>query len=189
MVYAFVVVDMDCKNCIYGKEDYERRMYMYDTYVKEHGIPNEVFGTMTRKDMEENALEFMWCEKTGGKVYVFGRCSLAEKKCPDSHNKDKEKDMLILTATDYQKKAMRKKRKADAMHKLRVKRISKAGGYYLPCNKEREYDSENPVYYNKFRSWNKDSLKKVTNSRIRNHVFDFQKGSAYKKVHDRWNYD
>ena len=50
---------MDCKNCIYGKEDYERRMCMYDTYVKEHGIPNEVFGTMTRKDMEENALEFM----------------------------------------------------------------------------------------------------------------------------------
>lgn len=33
------------------------------------------------------------------------------------------------------------------------------------------------------------TLKKVTNSRVRNYAFDFQKGSAYKKVHDRWNYD
>lgn len=189
MVYAFMVVDMDCKNCIYGKEDYERRMCMYDTYVKKHGIPNEVFGTMTRKDMEENALEFMWCEKTGGKVYIFGTCSLATKECTESHNKDKEKDMLTLTATDYQKKAMRKRRRANAIHKLRMKRCSKAGGNYLPCNKTREYDAENPVYYEKFSGWNRGPLKKVTNSRIRNHVFDFQKGSAYKKVHDRWNYD
>ena len=189
MVYAFMVVDMDCKHCIYGKEDFERRMRMYDTYVKEHGIPNEVFGTMTREDMEKNALEFMWCEKTGGKVYVFGTCSLAAKECTESHNKDKEKDMPNLTATDYQKKAMRKRRRANAIYKLRIKRRSEAGGYYLPCNKMREYDAETPVYYEKFTGWNKKTLKKVTNSRIRNHVFDFQKGSAYKKVHDRWNYD
>lgn len=26
MVYAFMVVDMDCKHCIYEKEDFERRM-------------------------------------------------------------------------------------------------------------------------------------------------------------------
>lgn len=180
---------MDCKNCIYGKEDYERRMYIYDAYVKEHGIPNEVFGTMTREDMEKNALEFIWCEKTGGKVFVFGRCSLADKECTDFHNKDKEKDMLTLTATDYQKKDMRKKRKADAIHKLRIKRISKSGGYYLPCNKERDYTRKDPVYYERYYSYPKDTLKKVTNSKTRKRNLDLQNGSAYKKLHDKIYYD
>lgn len=188
MVYAFMVVDMDCKNCIYGKDDFERRMACYDSYVTKYGIPNDVYGNMTREDAEKEALKFMWCEKTGGKVYIFGKCSLADNDT-STHNKERKNIMPDLTATDYQKKDMRKRRRANAIHKFRMKRCSKAGGNYLPCNKMREYDAENPVYYEKFSGWNRGSLKKVTNSKIMNHAFDFQKGSAYKKVHDRWNYD
>ena len=179
---------MDCKTCVYGKDDFERRMACYDSYAEKYGIPNKIYGNMTREDAEKEALEFMWCEKTGGKVYIFGKCSLAVKDTP-MEDKEGENTMPNLTATDYQKKAMRKRRRANAIYKLRIKRRSEAGGYYLPCNKMREYDAETPVYYEKFTGWNKETLKKVTNSRIRNHEFGFQKGSAYKKVHDRWNYD
>lgn len=48
MVYAFMVVNMDCRECIYGKDDFERRMACYDNYVAKYGIPNEIYGNMTR---------------------------------------------------------------------------------------------------------------------------------------------
>lgn len=183
-----VVDKMDCKTCAYGKEDFERRISWYDYYAKKYGIPNEVYGNMTREDAENEALKFIWCEKMGGKIYTFGKCSLAAK---DTVIEDKEgkNTMPNLTATDYQKKSMRKRRKANAIYKLRIKRCSEVGGYYLPCNKRREYDTETTVYYEKYSSRDKETLKKVTNSRVRNHEYGFKKGSAYKKVHDRWNYD
>lgn len=70
MVYAFMVVNMDCRECIYGKDDFERRMACYDSYVTKYGIPNDVYGNMTREDAEKEALNFMWCEKQEVK-YIF----------------------------------------------------------------------------------------------------------------------
>lgn len=57
-----MVVNMDCRECIYGKDDFERRMACYDNYVAKYGIPNEIYGNMTREDAEKEALQFMWCE-------------------------------------------------------------------------------------------------------------------------------
>lgn len=107
MVYAFMVVNMDCRECIYGKDDFERRMACYDNYVAKYGIPNEIYGNMTREDAEKEALQFMWCEKTGGKVYIFGKCSLTDKDT-STHNKEGDNLMPDLTATDYQKKSYEK---------------------------------------------------------------------------------
>ena len=37
-------------------------MACYDNYVAKYGIPNEIYGNMTREDAEKEALQFMWCE-------------------------------------------------------------------------------------------------------------------------------
>ena len=42
---------MDCRECIYGKDDFERRMACYDNYVAKYGIPNEIYDKVTKDDI------------------------------------------------------------------------------------------------------------------------------------------
>ncbi|RHS68290.1 hypothetical protein DW954_02840 [Clostridium sp. AM45-5] len=48
---------------------------MYDAIVAEQGIPNDVYGDMSRDMAIEQAEEYCWCDKVGGKVIWAGHCS------------------------------------------------------------------------------------------------------------------
>ena len=84
--------------CPYGKEDFKRRMEWYSKIVEEYGIPNDVYHYMTFDDATNEAQEFLWCDKVGGKVFWAGRCSDAIEKevitCTYSKKKRRSKTRL-----------------------------------------------------------------------------------------------
>ena len=66
--YKIIGDNMQCSECPYGEYDYTRRVNIYDAIVAEQGIPNDVYGDMSRDEAIEQAEEYCWCDKVGGKV-------------------------------------------------------------------------------------------------------------------------
>lgn len=175
---------MGCRNCPYGKEDFERRMAWYNKIVEEEGIPNDIYGYETYEDAVEDAEQFLWCDKVGGKVYCFGYCEDAYSDIPKHENRSKRK--------------RRNKRERDLNHKNHIKFLAQTYPGYpppaMPVNKNGFWNFDDPVgtiYYKKiYRGNHKGNrytyFKKHSNRCVRRYKEELHKGGSYKKVFDYW---
>ena len=108
-----MIDNLKCRDCPYGKEDFERRLYNYNKTIKEHGIPNDIYGYLQHEDAPDEFERFLWCDKVGGKVYCFGRCSdyyiksdiSKTKKTSKQKKRNKENEIrnIRIILKDYQK--------------------------------------------------------------------------------------
>lgn len=155
-----------CNNCPCGKADYDRRMLS-------HG--------------KEDAEDFHWCEKTGGKVYIFGRCEDAYSEEPLPVNPSKKK--------------RRNKRERDSAYKAHLKRLHETcNGYPSPVWYKTKgwvpgygYVELSTPYYKRIyrgggnkRGTPSDFFKKFSNRQVRRYNGELHNGGAYKKVFDYW---
>lgn len=74
------MIRMSCRNCPYGKADFERKMQHYQKIVQEQGIPNNLYLYLEPKDAADEFEKSIWCDKVDGKVCVVGCCEDANKK-------------------------------------------------------------------------------------------------------------
>ena len=109
---------MDCRDCPYGKEDFERRMYWYNKTIQERGIPNDIYYNLQPEDAAEEFEQFLWCDKVGGKVYCFGHCT------------DFYEDIDVVNSQNSSKKKRKNKRERDQKYKEYLKRLDKISRGY-----------------------------------------------------------
>lgn len=117
---------MRCSECPYGEYDCTRRVNMYDAIVAEQGIPNDVYGDMSRDTAIEQAEEYCWCDKVGGKVIWAGYCS-------EMH----ELDPVVKSSGSRRRK--HDKRERHIRHQRHLKWLAEnCSGYPIPVTLEDE---------------------------------------------------
>ena len=176
---------MECRNCPYGKEDFDRRIAWYNKIVEERGIPNDIYGYETYEDAAKDAEQFLWCDKVGGKVYCFGRCTDAYSDIPKHENCSKKK--------------RRNKRERYLKHKNRLKFLAENCNYYpSPVIYTDEIwvkgygyiENPKPYYKRLYRDNHKGGrykyYKKYANRCVRRCKGEIHSGGAYKKIFDYW---
>lgn len=176
---------MECRNCPYGKEDFDRRMAWYNKIVEERGIPNDIYGYETYEDAVKDAEQFLWCDKVGGKVYCFGHCTDAYSDVPKHENHSKRK--------------RRNKRERDLKHKNHLKYLYKHCNFYpSPVTYTDEVwvkgygyvENPKPYYKRLYRGNHKHNrykyYKKYANRCVRRYKGELHSGGSYKKVFDYW---
>ena len=86
------VVDiMYCRECPYGKEDFEKMMSWYEITATEKGMPNDIYHDLKPEDAADEFEKFLWCDKVGGKTFRVGRCEDAYIQSEISQNYSKQK--------------------------------------------------------------------------------------------------
>lgn len=176
---------MNCRNCTYGKEDFERRMYWYQKTVDEKGIPNDIYHYLKPEDAADEFEQFIWCDKVGGKVYCFGRCT-------DFYENN---DKIHINRS---KKKRRNNRERDLKHKKHIKHLAQTYSYYpppaIPIDEDGYWNFDDPVgtvYYKKIYRGNHRGnrykfYKKYANRVVRRYKEEISNGCAYKKCFDYW---
>lgn len=186
---------MECRNCPYAKDEFDRRMNWYQEYSEKNGIPNDIYGYLTYDDAAEFEEEFCWCEKTGGKVYWYGQCS-------DAYSNE-------IKHKKRSNRKKRSKRERDLKHKNHLKYLAentsghpspaypvdKNGNYYIsdpewliwfPDDAEQEF----AYYKRRYRSSGKRSSsnyhKKMSNRKIRRYKGEISNGWNCHKLYDYW---
>ena len=141
---------LNCRNCPYGTEDFERRMNWYEKIVSEQGIPNDIYGSLESDDAADEFEQFLWCDKVGGKVYCFGHCE------------DAYSDTDILDETIHSKQKHRNKRERDRNYKRHLKTLADNIPYYP--EPAMLVETESKAYYKRlYRGKRFKYLKKVSN--------------------------
>lgn len=172
---------MECKNCPYGKEDYERRMSNYEDTIKEEGIPNDIYHYLKPEDASNEFEQFIWCDKVGGKVYCFGHCE-------DAYSKEKEEKRVSKA-----KKTIRRKR--EIKYKQHLKRLAEINtGYPAPVYYKDEIwergkgivKNPKPYYKRVYRGQRSKFFKKLSNKRVRRYKEAINNGNNYRKIYDFW---
>lgn len=176
---------MECKNCSYGKEDFNRRIALYNKIIEEQGIPNDIYDYRTYEDAVKDAEQFLWCDKVGGKVYCFGHCIDAYSAMPTHKNHSKIK--------------RKNKRERDLKYKNHLKHLYKCCNSYPPpviymdeiWIKGYGYIENLKPYYKRLYRGNHKSnrykyYKKYANHCVRKYKEELHKGNSYKKVFDYW---
>lgn len=173
---------LKCRNCPYGKEDFERRMCWYEKIMKERGIPNNIY-----KHLQPE--QFLWCDKVGGKVYWDYRCEDAYPKPVKQKNHSKQKK--------------RNKRERDLKHKNHLKFLAEnvSGSPviymdYIWIKGQGYVENPKPYYKRLYRGSNHRGTnrykyyKKYANRCVRRYKGEIHKGSMFKKVFDyAWSVD
>lgn len=172
---------MECRDCPYGKVDFDRRMAWYNKIVEERGIPNDIYGHETYEDAVKDAEQFLWCDKVGGKVYCFGHCTDAYS------DTSKHKS--------YSPKKKRDKRERDLKYKNRLKSLVEKTSNNLPSaiyvNEKRikvyEYTKYSKPYYKRiYRRKRSKYLKRQSNKAIRRYNGELHNGWMCHKLFDFW---
>ena len=172
---------MRCRDCPYGKYDFESRMNRY-TYFYESGGNTKLLHGLTPEEVSDEIEEFIWCEKVGGKVYWAGHCS-------DSSDLNKK-----LTK-DHKKKSIHKYERY-LKHKQKLKRLYEMSNSMYPCPviytdeiwiKGRGYvENPKPYYKRWYRGKRSKYLKRLSNKRIRRYKNELYKGNQCHKLFDFW---
>ena len=174
---------MQCRNCPYGIEDFERRMYWYNKTIQECGIPNYIYHNLKPKDVADEFEQFLWCDKIGGKVYCFGHCEDAFD-IPD-----------VINQRNSSKKKRINKRERDLKHKEHLKRLNKISKgypspvYYTDKIYVRGYgyiENPKPYYKRLYRGKRSKYLKKQSNRKIRRYKGKLHNGWQCHKLYDFW---
>ena len=176
---------MECRNCPYAKEEFDRRIRRYQEYVDKNGIPNDIYGDWTLKDAMEFEEPYCWCEKTGGKIWWYGQCSDAYLDIPKYENRSKRK--------------RRNKRERDLKHKNHLKYLHQHCNFYpspVTYTDEiwvkgcRYVENPKPYYKRLYRGNHKSNryswYKKYANRCVRRYKGELHSGGSYKKVFDYW---
>lgn len=172
---------MDCRNCSYCKEDFERRMNWYEETVEEQGVPNNTFDYLEPENAEEEFEQFLWCEKVGGKVYCFGHCEDAYSDVPE----DEE--------TPRRNKINKRERHLRKERKLR-KIVENSYGYpqsamYIDKVYVKGYgyvENPKPYYKRLYRGKSSSYHKKMSNKAIRRYKGELSNGQMCHKLYDFW---
>lgn len=147
---------MNCATCPYGKDNFERRM-SYD--------PNNTN---------------CWCDKVGGKTYLWGYCG-------DAYSN-------ILQRKSSSKKRRSTKRERAEKYKSHLKYLSKISNYPKPAYyideikiKRYQYvENPKPYYKRQYRDKYSPYLKKISNRKIRYYTGDLSNGQHCHKLFDFW---
>ena len=178
-----MIDNLKCRDCPYGKEDFERRLYNYNKTIKEHGIPNDIYRYLQPEDAPDEFERFLWCDKVGGKVYCFGHCTDFYKNIDASKQKNSSN------------KKRRNKRERDKKHKEHLKRLEKISRdypspvYHTDEIYVRGYGYiENPKLYYKrlYRGKRSKYLKKQSHKKIRRYTGELHNGWQCHKLYDFW---
>ena len=183
---------MNCKDCPYIKDEFDRRIQWYEEYVIEHGIPNDIYGYATLEDMKEWIQNHSWCEKTGGKVWWYGQCSDAHSSIVMSNKVNKKRNNVNFIKHNSK---MSKKRERDWKHRNHAKKISEnstgwpCGYYYKDEIYVRGYGyvkNPKPYYKRIYRGQRSKWIKKMCNRSVRRYKGKIPNGGSYKKIDEFW---
>ena len=172
---------MECRNCPYVKEEFDIRIRHYQEYVDKNGIPNDIYGYETLKDVMEYEEDYCWCDKTGGKVWWYGQCSDAYSNIQKHKNRSKKKK--------------RNKRERDLKYKNRLKYLAEnTSGYPTPAIYTDEIwirghgyvKNPKPYYKRLYRGRRSKYLKRLSNKKIRRYKGELHKGYHCHKLFDFW---
>lgn len=173
---------MRCRDCPYGIEDYERRMNWYDRIVSERGIPNDIYHSLSPDEAVNEFEKFCWCDKVGGKTYIFGKCS--------EYGDD------ITPHTIHRSKKRRNKYERNQKYKDKLKRLYEINGgyYYSPVyHMDSKWidgyglvDLPKSYYKRVYRGRNSKYLKRQSNKAIRRYQGELHKGNMAHKLYDYW---
>ena len=173
---------MECRNCPYGKEDFDKRMAWYIKIVEERGIPNDIYGYETYEDAIKDAEQSLWCDKVGGKICHFGYCT-------DTTYFD------IPKRKNHSKKKKRSKKERNLKYKNHLKYLAEnISGYPSPayCVDEiwvKGYgyiENPKPYYKRLYRSKRSKYLKRQSNKRIRKYKGALSNGWICHRLYDFW---
>lgn len=187
---------MSCRDCPYVKEEFDRRVNWYLDEYEQNGSPNDIYGDCTLDDIKKFEIESCWCDKTGGKLNMYGQCGDAED--------------VVVPMFSRRKRARRTKRERDQKHKAYLKRLyeasSEAPHPVYPIDKNgkitcfESYMSytgeliipEEAVYFKRHylskRKWNAFKYyKKHSNKMVHRYKGELPvKGNGYRKIFDYW---
>lgn len=147
---------MECSTCPYGKDDFERRV-SYDPYNTN-----------------------CWCDKIGGKTYLWGYCG---DVCSD----------VIKSKTHPKKKRSTKRERAEK-YKIQLKYLSDISNYPKPAYYTDEIwiknqgwvENPKPYYKRLYRGQRSKHLKRQSNRKIRQYKGELQNGWYCHRLFDFW---
>lgn len=162
---------MECATCPYGKEEYERR----ERFSKECRI---LFNKTDEDDTD--TFHDIFCDKTGGRVSIWGYCEDINYDSPKHDN--------------HSKKKKRNKRERDIKYKSHLKHLSEISNYpkpayYIDEIKVKRYHyikSPKPYYKRVYRDKGSPYLKKISNRRIRRYKGEISNGWNCHRLFDFW---
>ena len=172
---------MECRNCPYVKDDFEKRIDWYNKFynnAKENGYKGYL---ETLEEYANEAEQSCWCDKTGGKVWWYGQCSDAYSDIPKHKNCSKRKK--------------RNKRERDLKYKNRLKYLAEnTSGYPSSAVYTDEMwikghgyvKNPKPYYKRLYRSKRSKYLKRLSNKKIRRYNGELHKGYHCHKLFDFW---
>jgi len=175
---------MYCRECPYGKEDFEKMMSWYEITATEKGMPNDIYHDLKPEDAADEFEKFLWCDKVGGKTFRVGRCEDAYIQSEISQN--------------YSKQKRRSKRERDFKYKAHVKFLAQTYSGYppiaIPVGENGKYNFDDPVgtvYYKRIHRGRRKPnrykyYKKYANGRVRQYKGDIKSGNSYRKIFDYW---
>ena len=203
---------MKCRDCPYGIEDFERRMYWYNKIVEERGVPNDIYHDLQPEDVTDEFERFLWCDKVGGKVYCFGHCTdfYEDSDVIKQKNSSKKKSIKEISELpdvseglehnikkhkSLSKQKRRNKRERDLKHKEHLKRLDKISrGYTSPVYYTDEIyvrgygyvKNPKPYYKRLYRGKRSKYLKKQSHKKIRRYKGELHNGGQCHKLYDFW---
>ena len=173
---------MNCRDCPYGREDFERRMCNYNKIIQERGIPNDVYHYLQPEDAADEFEQFLWCDKVGGKVYCFGHCD-------DAYSTE-------IKQKNFSKQKRRNKRERNQKHKEHLKYLAEnVSGYPSPVIYTDEIwikgygytKNPKPYYKRVYRNHGTSKfLKRQSNKKIRRYKKGLHDGRHCYKLFDFW---
>ena len=170
---------MECRNCPYIKEIFNRIMNKYEKTISEQGMPNVLYGYLEPQDAADQFERFLWCDKIGGKDWC-GRCE------------DAYSDIVVYK--NHSKKRKRNKRERDLKYKNHVKFLAEnTSGYPTPAIYiDKIYvgyqciDNPKPYYKRIYRGKRSKYLKRQSNKKIRRYKGGLQNGWNCHRLFDFW---
>lgn len=174
---------MQCRNCPYGKEDFESKMYQYQKTINEKGIPNDIYRYLKPEDAADEFEQFLWCDKVGGKVYRLGHCT-------DFYESNDE-----ISIVNHCKKKRKNKRERDLKYKRRLKYLATYCNWHpspavyideIFIRGQGWVKSPKPYYKRIYRSKRSEYFKKCSNKAIRRYKGELHNGWMCHKIFDFW---
>ena len=172
---------MECRNCPYAKDEFNKRIKYYQEYTDKNGVPNDIYGDLTLEEIMEFEEPYCWCEKTGGKILWHGQCNDAYDDVQKYEN--------------HSKKKRRNKRERDLKYKNHLKSLAEnTTGYPSPAYYVDEIwikgygyvKNPKPYYKRLYRGKRSKYLKRQSNKKIRRYKGELHNGHHCYKVFDYW---
>ena len=165
-----------CIDCPLIQNEINIRLKAYgENLIAEHPLEKESI-------IEMDIIDNCWCEKTGGKLWITGRCSdytngLLDSGDNHTHSRNRKKN----------------KRERNSSYKRKLEKLVRVGAAYYVDKQGRFCETEEKITYVKriYQGNGKYSYckywKKISNRKIRRYKGDISKGFSCHKIFDyKW---